>query len=90
MDVMCFKVNFESDIRSKYLELLGYNKEELALKVRHVICSSVCEIRCYACFSVELVINLSICCQISAALEEQSANPLKVSLSKQLILYCEF
>uniref|UniRef100_A0AAX7SDB6 Protein transport protein Sec31A n=1 Tax=Astatotilapia calliptera TaxID=8154 RepID=A0AAX7SDB6_ASTCA len=27
------KVNFESDIRSKYLELLGYNKEELALKV---------------------------------------------------------
>uniref|UniRef100_A0A8C4HUA5 Protein transport protein Sec31A n=1 Tax=Dicentrarchus labrax TaxID=13489 RepID=A0A8C4HUA5_DICLA len=24
--------NFESDIRSKYLELLGYNKEELALK----------------------------------------------------------
>uniref|UniRef100_A0A3Q3J5P5 Protein transport protein Sec31A n=1 Tax=Monopterus albus TaxID=43700 RepID=A0A3Q3J5P5_MONAL len=26
------KVNFESDIRSKYLELLGYNKEELALK----------------------------------------------------------
>uniref|UniRef100_A0A3Q3JI81 Protein transport protein Sec31A n=1 Tax=Monopterus albus TaxID=43700 RepID=A0A3Q3JI81_MONAL len=28
------KVNFESDIRSKYLELLGYNKEELALKVR--------------------------------------------------------
>lgn len=44
MDVMCFKVNFESDIRSKYLELLGYNKEELALKVRHVICSSACEI----------------------------------------------
>uniref|UniRef100_A0A8C3G6Y2 Protein transport protein Sec31A n=1 Tax=Cyclopterus lumpus TaxID=8103 RepID=A0A8C3G6Y2_CYCLU len=27
------KANFESDIRSKYLELLGYNKEELALKV---------------------------------------------------------
>ncbi|XP_045922480.1 protein transport protein Sec31A isoform X2 [Micropterus dolomieu] len=27
------KVNFESDIRSKYLELLGYNKEELALKI---------------------------------------------------------
>uniref|UniRef100_A0A8C4HUD3 Protein transport protein Sec31A n=1 Tax=Dicentrarchus labrax TaxID=13489 RepID=A0A8C4HUD3_DICLA len=26
--------NFESDIRSKYLELLGYNKEELALKVK--------------------------------------------------------
>uniref|UniRef100_A0A665WXZ9 Protein transport protein Sec31A n=1 Tax=Echeneis naucrates TaxID=173247 RepID=A0A665WXZ9_ECHNA len=26
------KANFESDIRSKYLELLGYNKEELALK----------------------------------------------------------
>uniref|UniRef100_A0A8C4HSC5 Protein transport protein Sec31A n=1 Tax=Dicentrarchus labrax TaxID=13489 RepID=A0A8C4HSC5_DICLA len=25
--------NFESDIRSKYLELLGYNKEELALKL---------------------------------------------------------
>lgn len=44
VDVMCFKVNFESDIRSKYLELLGYNKEELALKVRHVICSSACEI----------------------------------------------
>ncbi|CAI5667560.1 unnamed protein product [Oreochromis niloticus] len=43
------KVNFESDIRSKYLELLGYNKEELALK-------------------------------ISAALEEQSANPLKVDV----------
>uniref|UniRef100_A0A669CE15 Protein transport protein Sec31A n=1 Tax=Oreochromis niloticus TaxID=8128 RepID=A0A669CE15_ORENI len=35
------KVNFESDIRCKYLELLGYNKEELALKVQHVICSSV-------------------------------------------------
>ncbi|XP_068430073.1 protein transport protein Sec31A [Clinocottus analis] len=30
----CFlKANFESDIRSKYLELLGYNKEELALKI---------------------------------------------------------
>ncbi|XP_025764632.1 protein transport protein Sec31A isoform X8 [Oreochromis niloticus] len=43
------KVNFESDIRCKYLELLGYNKEELALK-------------------------------ISAALEEQSANPLKVDV----------
>uniref|UniRef100_A0A665WYF4 Protein transport protein Sec31A n=1 Tax=Echeneis naucrates TaxID=173247 RepID=A0A665WYF4_ECHNA len=28
------KANFESDIRSKYLELLGYNKEELALKVK--------------------------------------------------------
>uniref|UniRef100_A0A7N8YNW4 Protein transport protein Sec31A n=1 Tax=Mastacembelus armatus TaxID=205130 RepID=A0A7N8YNW4_9TELE len=26
------KANFESDVRSKYLELLGYNKEELALK----------------------------------------------------------
>uniref|UniRef100_G3PSX0 Protein transport protein Sec31A n=1 Tax=Gasterosteus aculeatus aculeatus TaxID=481459 RepID=G3PSX0_GASAC len=27
------KANFESDVRSKYLELLGYNKEDLALKV---------------------------------------------------------
>ncbi|CAN9504574.1 unnamed protein product [Ophioblennius macclurei] len=27
------KANFESDIRSKYLELLGYNKEELASKI---------------------------------------------------------
>uniref|UniRef100_A0A8C9VWU7 Protein transport protein Sec31A n=1 Tax=Scleropages formosus TaxID=113540 RepID=A0A8C9VWU7_SCLFO len=27
------KVNFENDTRGKYLELLGYNKEELALKV---------------------------------------------------------
>ncbi|XP_060928314.1 protein transport protein Sec31A isoform X2 [Limanda limanda] len=27
------KANFESDIRSKFLELLGYNKEELALKI---------------------------------------------------------
>ncbi|XP_075885802.1 protein transport protein Sec31A isoform X4 [Nelusetta ayraudi] len=27
------KANFESDIRCKYLELLGYNKEELALKI---------------------------------------------------------
>uniref|UniRef100_A0A3Q2DE43 Protein transport protein Sec31A n=1 Tax=Cyprinodon variegatus TaxID=28743 RepID=A0A3Q2DE43_CYPVA len=27
------KVNFESDVRSRYLELLGYNKEEVALKV---------------------------------------------------------
>uniref|UniRef100_A0A8C5D773 Protein transport protein Sec31A n=1 Tax=Gouania willdenowi TaxID=441366 RepID=A0A8C5D773_GOUWI len=27
------KANFESDVRGKYLELLGYNKEELALKV---------------------------------------------------------
>ncbi|XP_049416005.1 protein transport protein Sec31A isoform X4 [Epinephelus fuscoguttatus] len=27
------KANFETDIRSKYLELLGYNKEELALKI---------------------------------------------------------
>uniref|UniRef100_A0A8D3BVM0 Protein transport protein Sec31A n=1 Tax=Scophthalmus maximus TaxID=52904 RepID=A0A8D3BVM0_SCOMX len=26
------KANFESDIRSKFLELLGYNKEELAVK----------------------------------------------------------
>uniref|UniRef100_A0A671WLW2 Protein transport protein Sec31A n=1 Tax=Sparus aurata TaxID=8175 RepID=A0A671WLW2_SPAAU len=32
----CFlKANFESDVRSKYLELLGYNKEELALKKPH-------------------------------------------------------
>ncbi|KAM6902821.1 protein transport protein Sec31A [Xenentodon cancila] len=32
--VWCFlKANFESDIRSKYLELLGYDKEELALKI---------------------------------------------------------
>uniref|UniRef100_A0A8D3AC83 Protein transport protein Sec31A n=1 Tax=Scophthalmus maximus TaxID=52904 RepID=A0A8D3AC83_SCOMX len=28
------KANFESDIRSKFLELLGYNKEELAVKVK--------------------------------------------------------
>lgn len=28
-----FQANFESDVRSKYLELLGYNKEDLALKV---------------------------------------------------------
>ncbi|XP_047228522.1 protein transport protein Sec31A isoform X2 [Girardinichthys multiradiatus] len=27
------KVNFESDVRSKYLELLGYDKEEVALKI---------------------------------------------------------
>uniref|UniRef100_A0A7N5ZXF2 Protein transport protein Sec31A n=1 Tax=Anabas testudineus TaxID=64144 RepID=A0A7N5ZXF2_ANATE len=27
------KANFESDVRRKYLELLGYNKEELALKI---------------------------------------------------------
>ncbi|XP_058472566.1 protein transport protein Sec31A isoform X2 [Solea solea] len=27
------KANFEGDIRSKFLELLGYNKEELALKI---------------------------------------------------------
>uniref|UniRef100_A0A672I4N1 Protein transport protein Sec31A n=1 Tax=Salarias fasciatus TaxID=181472 RepID=A0A672I4N1_SALFA len=27
------KANFESDVRSRYLELLGYNREELALKV---------------------------------------------------------
>ncbi|KAM9735637.1 LOW QUALITY PROTEIN: protein transport protein Sec31A [Menidia menidia] len=27
------KANFESDVRSKYLELLGYNREELALKI---------------------------------------------------------
>ncbi|XP_029108540.1 protein transport protein Sec31A isoform X2 [Scleropages formosus] len=27
------KVNFENDTRGKYLELLGYNKEELALKI---------------------------------------------------------
>uniref|UniRef100_A0A672I4I8 Protein transport protein Sec31A n=1 Tax=Salarias fasciatus TaxID=181472 RepID=A0A672I4I8_SALFA len=26
------KANFESDVRSRYLELLGYNREELALK----------------------------------------------------------
>lgn len=32
--LLCFQANFESDIRSKYLELLGYNKEELALKVK--------------------------------------------------------
>lgn len=33
LSVLCFQANFESDIRYKYLELLGYNKEELALKV---------------------------------------------------------
>lgn len=35
MDYLCVRqqANFESDVRSKYLELLGYNKEELALKV---------------------------------------------------------
>uniref|UniRef100_A0A669E9I3 Protein transport protein Sec31A n=1 Tax=Oreochromis niloticus TaxID=8128 RepID=A0A669E9I3_ORENI len=37
------KVNFESDIRCKYLELLGYNKEELALKVQHVILDGLTE-----------------------------------------------
>uniref|UniRef100_A0A674MM27 Protein transport protein Sec31A n=1 Tax=Takifugu rubripes TaxID=31033 RepID=A0A674MM27_TAKRU len=31
------KANFESDVRRKYLELLGYNKEELALKVRYPV-----------------------------------------------------
>uniref|UniRef100_A0A8C2G5D8 Protein transport protein Sec31A n=1 Tax=Cyprinus carpio TaxID=7962 RepID=A0A8C2G5D8_CYPCA len=36
------KVNFEEDARGKYLELLGYKKEELALKVflcAHSVCS---------------------------------------------------
>uniref|UniRef100_A0A673GU30 Protein transport protein Sec31A n=1 Tax=Sinocyclocheilus rhinocerous TaxID=307959 RepID=A0A673GU30_9TELE len=36
------KVNFEEDARGKYLELLGYKKEELALKVFlcvHSVCS---------------------------------------------------
>lgn len=28
-----FQVHFENDARGKYLELLGYKKEELALKV---------------------------------------------------------
>uniref|UniRef100_A0A673C619 Protein transport protein Sec31A n=1 Tax=Sphaeramia orbicularis TaxID=375764 RepID=A0A673C619_9TELE len=36
------KANFDSDIRSRFLELLGYNKEELALKVR---CGSACSSR---------------------------------------------
>uniref|UniRef100_A0A1A8FSV4 Protein transport protein Sec31A n=1 Tax=Nothobranchius korthausae TaxID=1143690 RepID=A0A1A8FSV4_9TELE len=31
------KANFESDIRSKYLELLGYSKEELALKISEAL-----------------------------------------------------
>uniref|UniRef100_A0A1A7WDZ0 Protein transport protein Sec31A n=1 Tax=Iconisemion striatum TaxID=60296 RepID=A0A1A7WDZ0_9TELE len=31
------KANFESDIRSRYLELLGYNKEELALKISEAL-----------------------------------------------------
>lgn len=31
--LLCFQVNFESNVRSKYLELLGYNREELASKV---------------------------------------------------------
>lgn len=31
---MCYsQVHFEDDARGKYLELLGYKKEELALKV---------------------------------------------------------
>uniref|UniRef100_H2VD91 Protein transport protein Sec31A n=1 Tax=Takifugu rubripes TaxID=31033 RepID=H2VD91_TAKRU len=34
------KANFESDVRRKYLELLGYNKEELALKVRYPVGST--------------------------------------------------
>lgn len=29
----CFKVNFEDDSRGKYLELLGYRKEDLGKKV---------------------------------------------------------
>lgn len=28
-----FQVHFEDDARGKYLELLGYKKEELAIKV---------------------------------------------------------
>lgn len=32
--VCVFQANFESDTRSKFLELLGFNKEELAVKVR--------------------------------------------------------
>nr|XP_015798571.2 protein transport protein Sec31A isoform X1 [Nothobranchius furzeri] len=31
------KANFESDVRSKYLELLGYSKEELALKISEAL-----------------------------------------------------
>ncbi|XP_062409794.1 protein transport protein Sec31A isoform X2 [Sardina pilchardus] len=31
------KVNFENDSRGKYLELLGYNKEELALKIAEAL-----------------------------------------------------
>uniref|UniRef100_A0A8C9RBV1 Protein transport protein Sec31A n=1 Tax=Scleropages formosus TaxID=113540 RepID=A0A8C9RBV1_SCLFO len=34
------KVNFENDTRGKYLELLGYNKEELALKVSVILVSA--------------------------------------------------
>uniref|UniRef100_A0A672I4K3 Protein transport protein Sec31A n=1 Tax=Salarias fasciatus TaxID=181472 RepID=A0A672I4K3_SALFA len=33
------KANFESDVRSRYLELLGYNREELALKVPILLAS---------------------------------------------------
>ncbi|CAG05283.1 unnamed protein product [Tetraodon nigroviridis] len=35
------KANFESDVRNKYLELLGYNKEELALKVELSVSASL-------------------------------------------------
>ncbi|XP_062290933.1 protein transport protein Sec31A isoform X3 [Scomber scombrus] len=57
------KANFESDIRSKFLELLGYNKEELALKI-----SAALE---------EKPVELPM--EIPAAVEETPAEPPMIS-----------
>uniref|UniRef100_A0A8C1H0X3 Protein transport protein Sec31A n=1 Tax=Cyprinus carpio carpio TaxID=630221 RepID=A0A8C1H0X3_CYPCA len=58
------KVNFEEDARGKYLELLGYKKEELALKV--FLCAhSVCSVK--ICCFVELEFLLMILCWLFAS-----------------------
>lgn len=88
-----FQANFESDIRIKYLELLGYNKEELALKVRCIFLLYAPRDIIYTfikCLSVHLVINVSFCCQISAALEEKPADPPQVSLLRAVTLMVHF
>ncbi|XP_056874422.1 protein transport protein Sec31A isoform X1 [Takifugu flavidus] len=57
------KANFESDVRSKYLELLGYNKEELALKISAALeekPSDPIQVELPASASLQPVVDLSL------------------------------
>lgn len=54
------KANFDSDTRSKFLELLGYNKEELALKISAALDEKPAEMDYLALANTHHVADLSL------------------------------